>query len=143
MVFLLYVTELWQSSYFGGLWLFMLQFQQLNYLVMHCVLSGKSDLYSHILIRICLHTFQVISYGFSINIKYYSSGLIFHLFHTVMGVPINMNDTICKDDKTPIVIVIPGLTSDSTSAVSFPFVCLFPNHFMIPLFSSSKFIVKT
>ncbi|RVW75895.1 Embryogenesis-associated protein EMB8 [Vitis vinifera] len=34
----------------------------------------------------------------------------------VMGVAINMNDTIRKDDKTPIVVVIPGLTSDSASA---------------------------
>ncbi|KAJ9687575.1 hypothetical protein PVL29_016170 [Vitis rotundifolia] len=34
----------------------------------------------------------------------------------VMGVAINMNDTIQKDDKTPIVVVIPGLTSDSASA---------------------------
>ena len=29
-----------------------------------------------------------------------------------------MNDAIPKDDTTPIVVVIPGLTSDSTSAVS-------------------------
>ena len=103
----------------------------------------KNDLYSHILIRMCIHAFQVnILWIFHEYIKCYSSGLIFHLFFTVMGGAINMSDTICKDDKTPIVIVIPGLTSDSASAVSFLFVCLFPNHFMIPLYSSSKFTVK-
>lgn len=29
-----------------------------------------------------------------------------------------MNNPISKDDTTPIVVVIPGLTSDSASAVS-------------------------
>lgn len=36
-----------------------------------------------------------------------------------------MNDALHKDDKTPIVIVIPGLTSDSASPVSFHFLLLF------------------
>lgn len=36
----------------------------------------------------------------------------------VAGGTVNMNTKISKDDKTPIVMVIPGLTSDSTSPVS-------------------------
>lgn len=40
---------------------------------------------------------------------------------TVAGSNVNMNTRISKNDKTPIVMVIPGLTSDSTSPVSFEY----------------------
>lgn len=36
-----------------------------------------------------------------------------------------MNNAISKDDTTPIVVVIPGLTSDSAAAVSTNFVNFF------------------
>ena len=77
------------------------------------------------------------------NIKYYSSGLIFHLFFTVMGVAINMNDTIRKDDKTPIVVVIPGLTSDSASAVSFLFCLSFFHSFYVSIVISRPISSRT
>jgi len=38
---------------------------------------------------------------------------------TVSASAIHMEDVVCKDESTPIVVVIPGLTSDSSSAVSY------------------------
>lgn len=45
--------------------------------------------------------------------------LIFGLIFPVPEASLQSKDTITEDDKTPIVVVIPGLTSDSAHAVSF------------------------
>ncbi|CAJ1976812.1 unnamed protein product [Sphenostylis stenocarpa] len=49
-----------------------------------------------------------------------SDGLIIHSYvsdhGTVSAGAIHMEDVVCKDESTPIVVVIPGLTSDSSSA---------------------------
>jgi hypothetical protein len=39
-------------------------------------------------------------------------------YFTVSGDALHMNSFISKNDTTPIMVVVPGLTSDSASAVS-------------------------
>lgn len=54
---------------------------------------------------------------------------------TVSGGAFRM-DNVSKDESTPIVLVIPGLTSDSSSAVSyilFLFICLPKCWFYLPI----------
>jgi hypothetical protein len=41
-----------------------------------------------------------------------------HVCYVAAAVVDSYDGTISKDDSTPIVIVVPGLTSDSTAAVS-------------------------
>lgn len=47
------------------------------------------------------------------------SFLLFVIFggSAVSGSTLHKSDGVCKDDATPIAVVIPGLTSDSSSAV--------------------------
>lgn len=40
------------------------------------------------------------------------------MYSTASGGAFHVNNAISKEDTTPIVVVIPGLTSDSDSAVS-------------------------
>lgn len=51
------------------------------------------------------------------------------LLFSVLEDSAHVNDTSLKGCKTPIVIVIPGLTSDSTADVSLVF-CVFCNFYM-------------
>lgn len=57
-------------------------------------------------------------------------GLIIHSHVSCLGTvsagAIHVEGVVCKDESTPIVVVIPGLTSDSSSAVSlyYQFACI-------------------
>lgn len=56
------------------------------------------------------------SFCFCILVAVFSS--IPCLFVAVSGVSVQNDNALAKDDATPIVIIIPGLTSDSASPVS-------------------------
>lgn len=48
-----------------------------------------------------------------------------YYYVTVSGSVHHDDDVVTKDDSTPIVICIPGLTSDSSSPVSYPIMLLY------------------
>lgn len=50
---------------------------------------------------------------------------MYHYYVTVSGSVHHDDNVVAKDDSTPIVICIPGLTSDSSSPVSYPIMLLF------------------
>lgn len=45
--------------------------------------------------------------------------IVYLIISPVKGQSVYINNVIPKEDKTPIVMVVPGLTSDSNSPVSF------------------------
>lgn len=48
-----------------------------------------------------------------------------YYYVTVSGSVHHDDNVVTKDDSTPIVICIPGLTSDSSSPVSYPIMLLY------------------
>ena len=83
-----------------------------NHIQISCMLSRCS--------RLCLFQFSrhiVKSFFFLNNIKVGFSTVSGGAFH-INGASLPMNNSISQDETTPIVIVVPGLASSSTSHVS-------------------------
>lgn len=82
--------------------------------------------------------------------RMYSTFLVFWFEYltcfTVSQGALHMNHSVSKSDTTPIMVVIPGLTSDSSSPVSclstflILFVMVLPRCFPVILFLASEYI---